>query len=211
MSAVGFEALAVLIILLPGFLAARTVQALCVRPSQTELDKVVEALLYSFVTYVVYAVILKRFPLQIIHEALPNGSQQSTPQIHSFDLLILLGVSLLLALVASASITNDLHGRLFRFLRITKRTTRSSIWGDVFHDLSYYVQIQFADGRKVLGWPKYFSDTPEESSIFLENAAWVEKDGRLIDIPGPGILITRNMQIESIMFLSGEPIDSRSQ
>jgi hypothetical protein len=39
----GFDALSVLIILLPGFFCARIFQWLCVRPQQTEMDKVVEA------------------------------------------------------------------------------------------------------------------------------------------------------------------------
>ena len=54
MEKVGFEGLAILLILLPGFLCAGLIQALCVRPNQTELDKVWEALLYSFVVYVVF-------------------------------------------------------------------------------------------------------------------------------------------------------------
>jgi hypothetical protein len=49
MEKLGFEGLAILLILLPGFLCAGLIQALCVRPTQTEFDKVWEALLYGFV------------------------------------------------------------------------------------------------------------------------------------------------------------------
>jgi uncharacterized membrane protein YjjB (DUF3815 family) len=47
------QALAALLVLLPGFLAAYILQALCVRRRQTELDKIVEALIFSFLIYFV--------------------------------------------------------------------------------------------------------------------------------------------------------------
>jgi|BogFormECP03_OM3_1039632.scaffolds.fasta_scaffold08421_1 hypothetical protein len=206
MDKVGFEAIAVLLVLLPGFLAARTVQSLCVRPTQTELDKVVEALLYSFLIYVAFVVCVGRIPLAVVQESLPDGVNIYRPAIRPQDLLVLLLLGLGLGIIVSASVTNDWYGRAFRRIHATQKTTRSSIWSDVFHDLSYYVQIQFCDGRKIIGWPRYFSDTPEEATLFLENAAWVDKDGKQEDIPGPGILITKNMPIETIMFLSGERI-----
>ena len=203
MNDVGFEALAVLLVLLPGFLSARIVQSLCVRPLQTELDKIVEALLHSFLIYVIYAALVSRAPLGVRIVEFPGGTKEFTPLLRTNDLFCLLGISIILGLLISASVTNDLHGRLFRKLRLTQRTTRSSVWSDVFHDWSYYVQVQFADGRKIIGWPRHYSDTPEESALFLENAAWIGQDGKPIDVPGPGILITRNMPIESIMFLKG--------
>ena len=206
MGDIGFEALAVLLILLPGFMAARIVQSLCVRPFQTELDKIIEALLYSFIIYVIFAAVSGRFPLKISEETLTDGRRLISPIVRPNDLLALAGMSVAVALLVSASITNDLHAGILRKLRVTQRTTRSSVWSDVFHELSYYVQVQFSDGKRVIGWPKYYSDTPEESSLFLENASWIDHDGRLIEIPGPGILITQNMPIETIMFLRGERI-----
>jgi hypothetical protein len=201
----GFAALAVLLVLLPGFLTARVVQSLCVRPSQTELDKIVEALLYSFLIYVVFAVLREPSPLRVIVTERADGAKVFSPQVDSVDLLFLLLLAFVLGLAVSASVTNDLHGRLFRRARLTQRTTRSSIWSDVFHELGNYVQVQFCDGRKIIGWPRYYADTPEEASLFLENAAWVDRDNKLVDIPGPGVLTTKNMPIESIMFLRGDP------
>ena len=49
-----FEAIAVLVILLPGFFAARIEQRLTVNPEQKEFDKTVEALIYSFFIDVVF-------------------------------------------------------------------------------------------------------------------------------------------------------------
>ena len=58
------QALAVLFILLPGFLAAYILQSLVSRPKQSDLEKLIEALILSFVIYLVSAVVLgTRFPV----------------------------------------------------------------------------------------------------------------------------------------------------
>jgi len=44
-----------MLLLLPGFLAAYIVQNLCVRRRQNDLDKVVEALIFSLISYVISA------------------------------------------------------------------------------------------------------------------------------------------------------------
>src|SRR5579859_1889527 len=53
MEEVTFQAVQVLLILLPGFVTSRVVLALTVRPSVTDLDKIIEALFYSFAVYVI--------------------------------------------------------------------------------------------------------------------------------------------------------------
>ena len=47
-------AVEILLILLPGFAAAYIVQVLALRGSQTDLDKVIEACLYSFLIYATF-------------------------------------------------------------------------------------------------------------------------------------------------------------
>ena len=57
-----FEAVTLLVILLPGFLAARIEQRLVVNPEQNEFDKTIEALLYSFFVYLTFTAIERSFP-----------------------------------------------------------------------------------------------------------------------------------------------------
>jgi hypothetical protein len=65
----GLQAFAVLLVLLPGFLSSRIVQMLCARPKQRELDKIVEALLFSFVTYLLFAMTLRpELPLSLVSD-----------------------------------------------------------------------------------------------------------------------------------------------
>ena len=53
-----------------------------------------------------------------------------------------------------------------------------------------------------MGWLKYFSDKPEERSLFLERAAWVTASGELEEIHGAGIFLTQHCGISSVMFLN---------
>ncbi|MHB8755801.1 MAG: DUF6338 family protein [Candidatus Acidiferrales bacterium] len=205
MSSVGFQTVAVLLVLLPGFVAAGLIHALCVRPTQTEFDKLIEALIYSFVVYVTFVMAFHRFPLQSIRTTQAGSTTYYLSRIHPSDLVVLFAIGIALGLFLSASITNDFHGKVFRALRITERTSRPSIWQDVFSEMNYYVQVQFQDGRSLIGYPRYFSDSPEQSSLFLEKAAWISEDGAVIDILGPGILVTKEMPIETIMFLKADP------
>jgi hypothetical protein len=116
-------------------------------------------------------------------------------------LVELAGLSIGLGVLIGFINTHDLSGRFFRFIRATQRTTRSSVWGDVFHERSGVVQVGLADGRRILGWVEYYSDDPKESNLFLQKAKWIDENGDLVPILGPGILITKDFKIEYIEFL----------
>jgi hypothetical protein len=92
--------------------------------------------------------------------------------------------------------------RFLRRIRLTDRTTRSSIWNDVLQDIDGVAQVELSDGRSVIGWVAYYSDDPDEASIFLERAAWVKTGtDELESIAGPGILLTKQAGIRAVMFL----------
>jgi hypothetical protein len=56
------------------------------------------------------------------------------------------------------------------------------------------VQIESADKRSLLGVLNYYSDAAEDCSIYLSQAS-----------SGPGILLTKNANIQSISLLDPEP------
>lgn len=183
------EALSILLILLPGFLCARIVQSFFVRPQQTEVDKFVEALIYSFVIYVLFAITFH------------GTTGDLTEPLH---LAVLAAYSMILGLLASAALTNDWVGRVLRRLGVTQRTSNASIWNDVFRSCGGYVLVELADGRLVIGWVRYFSDRDEEPSLFLEDASWVTREGSRIHVDGPGMLLTRVSGIRHLMFVNAD-------
>ena len=206
-----FEFLVILIVLLPGFFASRIEQRLTVNPDQDEFDKIVEALIYSFFIYVIFTVIDKTFPLALkINQGPANGFSYSLVA-SPFRLALLPLIAVVLAVLVSSATNHDWFGRFFRWIGVTSHTWRPAIWNDVFLSHSGVVQVELADRRSVIGWLKYYSDRPDNASLFLERASWVREDGGCTEIAGPGILLTSECGIRSIMFLDSKVSETLPQ
>jgi hypothetical protein len=198
------EALGVLLLLLPGFSCAYIVQRLAVRPKQTELDKVIEALLFSLILYLIASPFFNySLPLSWQRKTV-EGIEQYTFQLNWPYLVVLAALALATGILYSASLNHDWLLRLLRKWSITQRTARSSIWNDAFQDIpSSFVLVQLSRDRSIIGYLRYYSDEPEDSSLFLEDAAWiVDEKGTQSPIDGPGILLTKQAGIESVSFLN---------
>jgi Family of unknown function (DUF6338) len=206
MAELSFTTVAILLILLPGFTAARIVQQLCVRPEQTEFDKIFESLFYSFAIYVFYIAFFEpSVPVSLIVRTI-DGAEHYSVDFQQKPILYIFGIAAALGLLVSVNITNDLSGRLFRKIKFSDRSLRTSTWGDVLHDFNGVVQIELEDGRRIMGWLRYYSDNPEGALIFLENAAWIDRTNNHAKIPvkGPGVLLTAETKIKYIEFLDSK-------
>jgi hypothetical protein len=195
-------ALEILLILLPGFAAAYVVQILALRGSQTDLDKVIEAGLYSFLIYATFVLFTHgALPFDVIPPKPP--STDTLIQWHAKRLIGLAGITFAVSICAALYINRD-GNWFFRKAKITERTSRRSIWNDIFQremKNNQVVQVELGDGRSILGVLAYYSDAAEECSLYIEQASWVGGDGVPIPIPGPGILLTKNANIQSISLL----------
>jgi hypothetical protein len=196
-------ALQIFLILLPGFSAAYVVQALATRRTQSDLERIVEALVFSFVIYVCYMPLNGgKLPFHIQHD--PTGKIDDTVLWEPEQLAWLAAVTAAFALLAVAYVRFD-GNRLFHLIRLTERTTRNSIWNDVFESEAIDgqpLQVELADGRSVLGILLYYSDVAEDASIYLTQASWVDAKGKLVPIPGSGILLTKNSGIQAVSLLN---------
>ncbi|NYF78286.1 DUF6338 family protein [Granulicella arctica] len=195
-------ALEILLILLPGFAAAYLVQLLALRGSQTDFDKVIEACLYSFLIYATYVLFTHgTLPFDVIPPKAP--STDYFIQWHRARLLGLAAITFCFAVGGAVYVNRD-GNWLFQKLKLTERTARRSIWNDIFQreaKKNQVVQVELGDGRSILGLLSYYSDASEDCSVYVTQASWVDKDGNVIPIPGPGILITKNASIQSISLL----------
>jgi hypothetical protein len=200
------EALGVLLLLLPGFSCAYLVQRLAARPKQTELDKVIEALLFSFFLYLVASPFFGySLPLSW-QKKIVEGTEQYAFNLNWPYMAALAVLALAAGILYSANLNHDWLLRLLRKLRITQRTARNSIWNDALQDIpSSFVLVQLSRDRSIIGYLRYYSDEAEDSSLFLEDAAWiVDDEGTQNPIDGPGILLTKQAGIESVSFLKTE-------
>lgn len=223
-------ALEIFLILLPGFAAAYVVQQLATRRTQSDLERVIEALLFSFIIYVCFAAanhgklpfaLEKQSAAQAAADtgnanpadksatapAKPSAEDDDSGQTIVWNpgsLGLLAAITFAFGVLAILYINHD-GNRLFRRLRLTERTTRSSIWTDIFESEAgqeQIVQVELPGNRSILGVLLYYSDDPDENSLFIAKASWVTADGDQIPIPGQGILLTKQSGILSISLLS---------
>ena len=191
-----FQALQILVFLIPGFISSSLLNALIVRESKKgDTERIIEALIFSMLIYLVYSTFDHKNPI-----ALVQTSDTLTYSYETTSFLSLLVISIFLPLVFGVLITNDLHMKVARKLRISTRTSRSSVWFDVFCDQKKHVIIDFENGRRLYGWPMYYSDTPEQPYVFIHRPCWIQDD-KFVDTGLLGMLITPAQKIEAIEFL----------
>jgi hypothetical protein len=191
-------------LLLPGFSCAYLVQRLAVRPKQTELDKVIEALILSFFLYLVVSPFFG-YSLPLSWQAKTSqGIEQYAFQLNWPYLASLATLALATGILYGANLNHDWILGTLRKLRITERTARNSIWNDAFQEIpSSFVLVQLSRDSSIIGFLRYYSDEQEDASLFLEDAAWIVDDsGTQSPIDGPGILLTKQAGIESVSFLN---------
>lgn len=204
MPSIGIDAGVVLLLLLPGFISARIVQAFAISSKSSEFEKVIDALLHTFVVATFYGLLVQRLPLQI-NTWTQDGKAHYTVNVLRGPLL-----SLLLIAVVWGSIITICHNFNFPWNLLCKwRVVHRSAWSSVWHDVFYryadtdYVQIELSDGRLVIGELRHYSNNPKDASLFIQKAAWVNPDdGGCTEIPGSGILLTKDSGIRNVVFLA---------
>jgi hypothetical protein len=191
----GLQTLVALLILLPGFVSARIARSLSAQGQQSDVERVIEALIFSFFNYVIYIMV---FGASLPIEWLPSF------QVHRWRVVFLALMACMLGVLWGVVRSKDWALRPLRAWKLTERTSREFIWNDVFSSLEGTAQVGLKDGRNLIGWIGRYSDSGGERSLFMESANWVQEDGSLVEIDGKGILLTDKAEIEYVMFLDDE-------
>jgi len=174
---------------------------LSTRAERTEFDKVLHAFIYSFLVYVCFSASRGTFPISLRVDSTAAGVQHFVIEPHVWPLVELALIATALGVLFAIALNHDFPLSVLRRKQVTQRTFRISVWSDTFHSFRGYVQVELADGRNIIGWLRFYSDTAEESSLFLEDAAWLRSDGKQFAIDGSGILLTKESGIRNILFL----------
>ncbi len=198
----GLQAVLALLVLLPGFVSARVMRMMSARSQQTELERIIEALLFSFFTYICYfAIFGPKLPLEWSAGTI-NSVAPSNLAVHRSRLLSLVLIALVLGFGWGYVRGHDLLLKLLRRWRLTQRSSRESVWTDVVLNFRGNVHVGLGDGRSVIGWLEQYAESGEERTVFLAQAAWVEEVGATTEVPGAGLmLLTERSEIKDVMFL----------
>lgn len=140
--------------------------AIVVRKPRPGVANVIEALVFSFLIYAILAPCYGGSPVSMESVTLKNTTTYR-PTVDAVFLVSAVVLAILLALIVGSSITNDLHMALLRKLRVTHRTARDDTWLDIFIDQKRYFVVTFTDGRRIFGWPQYYSNDRDEVPIYI--------------------------------------------
>lgn len=165
---------------MPGFLSSAVLNAIVVRTAKDRTGSVIEALVFSFLIYAILAP-FGRSPVELE----VTGAGVYRPTVAPEFLLHAMALAVGLALVLGYSITNDTHMKVLRKLGITASTARINTWLDILIDQRRYVVVTFTDGRRLFGWPEYYSNDTTEGLLYVSDPAWIEDDGNYSDLGVP--------------------------
>lgn len=193
------EALTIFIFLIPGFVSSLLLNTVIVRKEKDTLSKIIEALVFSLIIYACVTAISGESPVFL--NVTENDDKTKTYFItfNASFLIPLIAISVLLSMILGLLSTTDVHMKILRKLRITDKTARETVWLDVFTEQKRYVIVNLSDGRRVFGWPMYYSNEQEDGFLYLYNAAWVQGSS-YIDLNIHGLFLVKKGNIDSIEF-----------
>lgn len=201
---ISLEGLLLLTVLLPGFITSKLLNLLIVRKDAETSAKVVEALIFSLIIYSILAATGQIPSFQ------PEDYDQSFRSAGEFAIRAV-PISVVIALALGFVVTNSVHTKVFAWLRVGHKSARANPWIDVFLDKRRYVICNFKDGRRLFGWPQYYSDIPEEGLIYLYDAKWIQEDESgqsYVPIENDGIFLVDRTLLESIEFTNMDRTNS---
>jgi hypothetical protein len=203
------KTVAVILLLLPGFLVDRFIAALMRTRARSTLEVVVDALIrtlcilagYLFLAWVLNAASQACGWPQALFcladvRALPGGPALGKVNLGSVCLLLLCTAGY--ALLELFFRQRGWHLRLFRCrpFRFSTRGIKVDLWEEVFSDEKVqWVAVVFKDGRRAEGYVIHFSDSGDEAELVLGDVViWKDGQGRSVD----ALFVLRKSEVETI-------------
>lgn len=185
----------ILIFLLPGFLTGKMLDLLVVAKQKDVFDRIVQAFVFTFINLLCFSV---------VRWLLESFSPLTFDRVQFFtvgNLLITIFCAVGIALACSYEVRNERLINWLREKRITKKGYKPSTWLETFENEEKYVVVHLNDGRRVYGWPSYYSDEPNERAIYLVNASWLDDQNNFMNSSPISILLDEKTGIQFVEFL----------
>jgi hypothetical protein len=194
----------ILVFLLPGFVSSGIVSLMVVRKPQEVFSRVVEAVIFTAMNLAVFFIakaILSR--IAVLNVTFKHFLTVDSHRFFTAGNLTMLGLCAVgIGLVWSFEANNQWLFRIFRWAKITDKSTKPSIWVDVFiEQRDCYAVVHLKDGRRLIGWVSRFSEDAADRALFLEQASWLTDDGNLVNNPRINVLVDRETEISFIEFV----------
>lgn len=176
----------IMLFLLPGFITVALVEMLVISKPKDVFDRIIQALLFTCANLITFYLLrlLLEFTASLAHfclSAIPSGRFSRDPLLTPGNISLTILCALIVGLAWAYELTNE---KLLQWLRdhnFTKKTAKPSTWQETFSLVQKMVVVHLEDGRRIYGWPRLYSDAPDERAIFLEEASWLNDSNELIN------------------------------
>jgi hypothetical protein len=195
------ETILILISLMPGFISVLIYNKLIYRGEIEVYNKVIEALIYSLLIYFGTIILTGKFPVSVLISQTDKVEDYAS-EYNKISIVTIVLLSVIYPIFLGYLNKFDLLHRFFRIIRVTNRTGRDSIWLDVFYDLKRTVIVHMKDGRRLLGWPQYFSNKVGPAFLYLIKPSWIDKEGKYIDLDIDGVFLIDHENVSHIEFMT---------
>lgn len=163
--------------LLPGFIAAWVFYSFTSYPKSTQFERVVQALIFTFIIQLLTLVVGKIFSL--FNEIFPSISWND-----NYRTFFSVFIAVLLGLAFSYFTNNDKVHKKLRDWGITKESSYPSEWFGTFLKNITYVVLHLKDERRLYGWPIEWPSEPGKGHFVLVQASWIDGEK---EIPITGV------------------------
>jgi hypothetical protein len=155
----GQGTLSILLALFPGLITLQIIRALTIRDGLPISERIIQALLYTFLCHATWAAIGRLFGMDGV------------------SLVGLACAAMFWGAFLSWLINSDKLHVFLRRMGLTKRTSRPNEWYNAFYRTEKYVVVHLKDGRRVFGYPRIWPDTPNQGHLFIQEARWLREEG----------------------------------
>ena len=189
------ELIPILVFLLPGFLTCKVLDILVIRKERDTFDKFVQALVFTFANLALFVVV--RAVVEFFTDVEFDRQSLSVGNV-----ILMTFCSVGIGLACAYEIRNELILGLLHRRNFTKKTYNLSTWIDTFSVSEKFVVVHLEDGRRIYGWPKFYSDEPGERAVFLQDATWLDESNKPLNDPLISILLDEKSGIQFVEFIS---------
>jgi len=180
---------------MPGFLTAWVVYGLTTYTKPSQFERLVQALIYSFI---VGTLVAAAEPLLLLASKVVRLGTWD----HSAEVIASAIFAIALGLLLSFFMTNDAFFRQARRLGITSRTAFPSEWYGAFAVRPpRYVVLHLEGGRRITGYPMEWPTEPISGHFKLTDAAWLDDQNKEIPLDMNDSILIAAKQVEMVEFL----------
>jgi Family of unknown function (DUF6338) len=188
------DVLTLLTQLMPGFLTAWVVYGLTTYTKPPQFERVVQALIYSFMVNCLVA-ILERV-LLFAGKFVQVGIWDK-----SMELIVSTALAIAMGVLLSYLMTNDVFFSLARYLKLTSRTPYPSEWYGAFATKPRYLVLHLIGGRRLSGYPIEWPTEPTTGHFRMTDAAWIDDDNSESPLDGDDSILIEAKQVEMVELL----------